>query len=83
MKVGDYVTTQEIASQSICRWVVLTDLVESKNFYGIEGGIIHYIADTKDEAGDVWVGLGDIDSLLVSGSLPEEALCLGGVVFVE
>ena len=43
MKIGDYVTTQEIADQSVCRWVVLVDLDFTHNG-APKGGIIKYIA---------------------------------------
>jgi len=56
MKIGDYVTIQEIKNQSVARWVVLTDLVEGK-YGGSVGGVIKFIADTKSEAGDVWADL--------------------------
>ena len=81
MKIGDYVTTQEIANQSECRWVVLIDLDFTQNG-APKGGIIKYIADTKNEAGDVWADLNlqGIATLLTCGAL--EPLAVGGV-FVE
>jgi len=80
MKIGDYVTVQQIADQSECRWVVLTDLVEGK-YGGSVAGVIRYIGDNED-AGDVAAeyNLSDIDALLVCGAL--EPLCVGGI-FVE
>ena len=82
MKIGDYVTLQEIADQSECRWVVLTNL-NFRDYVGyedVEGGIINYIADTKSEAGNVWCELPDEggETLLVCGALEE--LCVGGVI---
>jgi len=81
MKIGDYVTTQQIADQSICRWVLLTDFVYGE-FGGVIGGTIALIADTKTEAWEkeVALGLADEDTLLVCGAL--EPLSVGGV-FVE
>ena len=80
MKIGNYITTQEIADQSEYRWVVLGDLQEGE--YGIVGGTIRYIGDTKTEAGDAAYELeksGEM-ALLVCGAL--EPLSVGGV-FVE
>ena len=81
MKIGDYVTVQEIMNQSECRWVVLTDIVPTPR-HGVEGGVIRYIAHTKREAGKFSAELSDkgIDTLLLSGSWEE--LVVGGV-FVE
>jgi len=82
MKIGDYVTVQEIADQSVARWVVLADLkfVNYGGYEDVEGGIIRYIANTKSEAGDIWCELPDEggETLLVCGALDE--LCVGGVV---
>ena len=82
MKIGDYVTLDEIGNQSECRWVVLTNLkfVDYGDYEGVEGGIINYIADTKSEAGDVWCELEDDggETLLVCGAFEE--LCIGGVI---
>ena len=77
MKVDDYITTQAIANQSTCRWVVLGDLQEDE--YGVVGGTIRYIGDTKTNAGDVAFELesaGEM-TLLVCGAL--ESLSVGGV----
>ena len=81
MKIGDYVTTQQIADQSIYRWVVLVDLDFTLNG-APKGGIIKYIADTKNEAGQVWADLNlqGVETLLTCGAL--EPLSVGGV-FVE
>ena len=81
MKIGDYVTTQQIADQSICRWVVLTDFVYGQ-YGGLIGGTIVYIADTKTEAGNKEFELSadGIETVLVCGAL--EPLSVGSV-FVE
>ena len=81
MKIGDYVTTQEIADQSVCRWVVLIDLDFNDNG-APKGGIIKCIANTKNEAGQVWADLNlqGFTTLLTCGAL--EPLSVGGV-FVE
>jgi len=85
MKIGDYVTVQEIMDQSICRWVVLTDFKyhDFGDYEDIEGGIIRCIADTKREAAKVSVPLhlSGTDTLLVSGTWGDP-LVLDGV-FVE
>jgi len=80
MKIGDFVTVQQIADQSECRWVVLSDLVESK-YGGSEAGIIRFIGD-NEEATDVSVELesSGIDTVVVCGAL--EPLCVGGI-FIE
>ena len=85
MKIGDYVTIQEIKNQSVCRWVVLTNLrfVDYGDYEGVDGGVVNYIADTKDEAGDAWCNLDDDavgGTLLLCGALPEYELCVGGVI---
>jgi hypothetical protein len=84
MKIGDYVTTQEIASQSECRWVVLTNLVyrDYGGYEGTEGGTIAFIGHTKAEAGEIDIELNSngVDTLLVCGAF--EPLCVGGI-FVE
>ncbi|MCL1877449.1 MAG: hypothetical protein FWF80_01185 [Defluviitaleaceae bacterium] len=84
MKIGDYVTVQEIKDQSEARWVVLSDFEyrDYGDYEGIDGGIIRCIADTKREASKVSVKLhlSGTDTLLMSGAI--EPLCLGGV-FVE
>ena len=84
MKIGGYVTVQEIVDQSEYRWVVLSDF-EYRDYGGfedIEGGIIRCIADTKREASKVSVKLhlGGTETLLMSGAI--EPLSVGGV-FVE
>jgi len=81
MKIGDYVTTQEIADQSAHRWVLLTDFVYGE-YSSVVGGTIALIADTKTEAWEKEIALGlvDTDTLLVCGAL--EPLSVGGV-FVE
>ena len=81
MKVGDYATIDEIKNQSVCRWVLLSDL--SDDIYGgVDGGIIRIITNTKKESWEkeVEMGLSDLDTLLVCGAL--EPLSVGGV-FVE
>ena len=79
MKIGDYVTVQEIADQSEYRWVVLTDF-EFGEFDSIEGGIVRCIENTNAKAGDVAaeLELSGIDTLLVCGAL--EPLSVGGVL---
>jgi hypothetical protein len=81
MKVGDYVTVQEIMNQSEARWVVLTD-IEPTPRHGVKGGIVRCVAYTKREAGKVTAELAQagVDTYLVSGSWEE--LVVGGV-FVE
>jgi len=84
MKIGDFVTIQEIANQSEYRWVVLSDF-EYQDFGGYEdvkGGIIRCIANTKREASEISVKLhlNGTDTLLMSGAI--EPLSVGGV-FVE
>ena len=78
MKIGDYVTVQEVKNQSECRWVVLVDFVYSENG-GIEGGTIKYIEDTKVKAGRKTIKLQDkgIMNLLICGAI--EPLSVGGV----
>jgi len=81
MKIGDYVTTQQVADQSLCRWVVLSDFVYGE--YGsLVGGTVRYIADTKTEAGDKELELcaNGVETILVCGAL--ETLSVGSV-FVE
>lgn len=82
MKIGDYVTVQQIADQSECRWVVLSDMVYDDEYCGAEGGIVKFIGNTKWEAGKVAADLelGGTPTLLVCGAL--ETLSVGGV-FVE
>jgi len=81
MKIDDYVTTQEIASQSIYRWVVLSDFVYGE-YGGVIGGTIRYIANTKTEAGnkELELSANGIETILICGAL--ESLSVGGV-FVE
>jgi len=81
MKIGDYVTTQEIADQSVCRWVVLSDFVYGE-YGGLVGGTIRYIADTKTEAGnrELEFCADGVETVLVCGAL--EPLSVGSV-FVE
>jgi len=81
MKIGDYVTVQEIMNQSACRWVVLSDLKLTKND-GVKGGIVRCIADTKTEADDAAfeLDIDGVDTYVVSGTW--ETLFVGGV-FVE
>lgn len=80
MKIGDYVTVDEIMNQNVCRWIVLSDIKEGI-YGGVEGGIIRIIADTKTESWEkeVELGLVDEDTYLVSGML-EESLIISGVV---
>ena len=84
MKIGEYVTIQEIKDQSDARWVVLTDFdyQDYGGFDDIEGGIIRCIANTKREAGDASTDLhlNGIDTLIIRGAI--EQLSVGGV-FVE
>ena|GEM_PF-584386 len=84
MKIGDYVTVQEIMNQSEARWVVLSDMVymDYGGYEGTEGGTIRHIADTRREAGQVSVDmeLSGIPTLLIRGAI--EPLSVGGV-FVE
>ena len=70
MKIGDYVTTQQIADQSVCRWVVLVDIKDGI-YGGVEGGIIKYIEDTKTKAGDkaAELNLSGIEAYLLCGAL--------------
>jgi len=81
MKIGDYVTVQEIMEQSACRWVVLSDLLIADD-YDVEGGVVRFIEDTKIKAGKnaAQLELNGTPTLLVSGTW--ESLCVGGV-FVE
>jgi len=81
MKIGDYVTVDDIKNQSICRWVVLVDLKEDI-YGGVEGGTIKHIEDTKTEAGDkeAELSMDGIDTILICGAL--EPLSVGGV-FVQ
>jgi len=81
MKIGDYVTTQEIANQNMCRWVVLSDFVYGE-YGGIIGGIIKHIADTKTEAGNKELEFSEcgIETILICGALQ---LLSVGSVFVE
>ncbi|MCL2388713.1 MAG: hypothetical protein FWC89_14375 [Defluviitaleaceae bacterium] len=83
MKVGDYVTVQEIANQSECRWVVLTDFAYGE-YDSIEGGIVRYIANTKTEAGNAAYELEQDEetyALVVSGASLSSVI-VGGL-FVE
>ena len=78
MKIGEYATIDEIKQQSVHRWVVLGNLIESE--YGVKGGTIMYIAETQTDAEDMAINLeqnGQI-TLPVCGAL--EALSLGGVI---
>ena len=79
MNIGDYVTVQEVADQSINRWVVLVDLCTTDDG-DIEGGIIRYIEDTKVAAGEKTAQLyaEGTTALLVCGTI--EPLSLGGVL---
>jgi len=79
MKIGDYVTVQEIMDQSTCRWVVLTDFVFGE-LDDIEGGIIRCIEHTKTQAGKIAakLNLSGTPALIVSGTW--ETLCVGGVL---
>jgi len=79
MKIGDYVTVDEIKQQSVYRWIVLADLTEG-NYGGVEGGIIKHIANTKREAGSVAakLDLSGTETLLTCGAL--EPLSVGGVL---
>jgi len=82
MKIGDYVTTLDIASQSCLRWVVLTQLnIDDEG--DIEGGIISFVADTRVEAAErsVALDLSGETTLLVSGAI--EPLSVGGVLVYE
>ena len=80
MKIGDYVTVQEIKNQSECRWVVLSDLVAGK-YGGLTGGIIRFIGDNEDAVNAICgIEADGTNALLVCGAL--EPLCVGSV-FVE
>ena len=81
MKIGDYITVEEIKNQSIYRWLVLVDLKEGI-YGGVEGGTIRYVEDTKTKAGNkaAELNLKGIDAYLTCGAL--EPLSIGGV-FVE
>jgi len=81
MKIGDYVTTQEVANQSVCRWVVLGDLREGK-YGGVCGGVIRHICDTSTEAGDVAYELEKSGEMMLVARGAIEPLSVGGV-FVE
>ncbi|MCL1845017.1 MAG: hypothetical protein FWF77_03850 [Defluviitaleaceae bacterium] len=85
MKVGDYVTIQEIKDQSEARWVVLTDLDyrDFGDYEDVEGGIIRHIDDSNGKAWDAWSKFNSEEnpSLLIRGAI--ESLSVGGVVFVE
>jgi len=80
MKIGDYVTVQQIADQSVAKWVVLTDLTPGI-YNGVKGGIIRFIGN-NEEAGDAIceIEADGTRALLVCGAL--EPLCVGSV-FVE
>jgi hypothetical protein len=79
MKIGEYITIDEIKNQSICRWVVLVDLDFSAQFGGLEGGIVKFIEDTKTEAGNkaAELNLNGTDATIICGAL--EDLSVGGV----
>jgi hypothetical protein len=81
MRIGDYVTVDEIKRQRVCRWVVLAEIQEDV-YGGVEGGVIQFIEDTKTEAGDKEAGLHaeGMDTILICGAT--EPLSMGGV-FVE
>jgi len=81
MKIGDYVTTQEIHDQSECRWVVLVNLVDDA-YGGVDGGIIEHISHTKTEAGKIAAKLNQsgTEAVIICGAF--ESLSVGGV-FVE
>jgi hypothetical protein len=78
MKIGDYVTVQDIANQSLDRWVVLVDLLFTDDG-NIDGGTIKYIGKTKAEAGSMTakLNLKGIPALLVCGDI--EPLSVGGI----
>jgi hypothetical protein len=81
MKIGEYITIQEIANQSEYRWIVLSDFeyCDYGGYEDIEGGIIRCIADTQREASKVSVKLhlDGTNTLLMSGAI--EPLSVGGV----
>jgi len=79
MKIGDYVTVDEIKQQSVCRWVVLSDIKEDA-YGGVKGGIIRVIANSKKESWEKEVesGLADADTILICGS--GQGLIVGGVL---
>ena len=81
MKIGDYVTLDEIKHQNVCRWIVLVDIKEGI-YGGVEGGIIRHIAETKREAGRIAakLDLSGTETYLTCGAI--EPLSVGGV-FVE
>ena len=82
MKIGDYVTIDEVKQQSIYRWIVLVDLDFSAPYDGLTGGVIKYIEDSKSKAGIKKAALGEagVDAILICGASDE--LSVGGV-FVE
>jgi len=80
MKIGDYVTVQQIADQSECRWVVLTNLVAGK-YGGTTAGVISFIGDNEEAVDAICeIEADGTNALLVCGTL--EPLCVGSV-FVE
>ncbi|MCL2204693.1 MAG: hypothetical protein FWB88_12225 [Defluviitaleaceae bacterium] len=86
MKIGEYVTVQEVINQSECRWVVISDLqyCDYGGYEDIEGGIIRCIARTKREAGKkaADLELGGIPTLLINGTWETGRVHVGGL-FVE
>jgi hypothetical protein len=84
MKIGDYVTVQEIMNQSESRWVVISDFIfhDYGDYEGLKGGTVRAVAHTKREAGKKATELehDGIPTLLISGTW--EHLHVGGV-FVE
>ena len=81
MQVGDIVKVQDVKNQSIHRWVVLDDLIITKEG-DVEGGRINFIEDTMLTAGEKEATLYDkgITTLIVCGAI--EPLSVGGI-FVE
>jgi hypothetical protein len=80
MNIGDYITIDEIKSQSVCRWIVLSDLVDDI-YGGVEGGVIRVIANTKKEAGEKRTALSTngADTIIICGAFEE--LSVGGVLY--
>jgi hypothetical protein len=83
MKIGDYVTVEDIMNQSACKWVVLVDLVTDDDEAAVLGGTVKIIEDTKTAASRKAKPLydADIDTLLVPGALGPSVI-VGGV-FVD
>jgi len=82
MKIGDYVTVQNIANQETLRWVVLKNL-DFNDEGDIKGGVIGFISNSRIEAANASVAMdisGDT-TLLVSGAT--DTLTVGGVLIYD